>query len=176
MPIFQYKLYDDEGNYRGEWEELFKSYKDAKDKMTFQDDEGNTFYGEKQLALIAKTPGAWESSGWWEPGVNSWVKNSKDRDRIAAQKGLVAQDDVSSNKYLHQDMMEKKQAYNKYWDARHEEYHNIVEAEMKKGFSKERAELNASLEWGTESKLEEDKKHFSPKIQNMKTPTNLTIK
>lgn len=176
MPVYEYKLYDKDGNYRGEWEQLFKSYKDAKDKMEFQDDEGNTFYGEKQLSLIARTTGKWESAGWFEPGLGSYVKNSADRDRIAQAKGLVAQDDVSSNKHLHKDMMEKKIAYNQYWDARHEEYQTLLNTEMKKGFSQERAEQNASLEWSREDKLNEDKKHFSDKVANMKVPTNLNIK
>ena len=47
---------------------------------------------------------------------------------------------------------------------------------MKKGFSRERAEQNASLEWGSEDKLAEDKKHFSDKVNKMSAPTNLTIK
>ena len=73
-------------------------------------------------------------------------------------------------------MMEKKIAYNQYWDARHEEYQTLLNTEMKKGFSQERAEQNASLEWSREDKLNEDKKHFSDKVANMKVPTNLNIK
>lgn len=176
MPVYEYKLYDSEGNYRGEWEQLFKSYKDAKDNMTFEDDEGNVFYGEKQLSLIAKTPGKWESTGWYEPGLGTYVKNSAERDKLAQAKGLVARDDVSSSKHLVNDMLEKKKQQNAYWDKRHEEYQTLLNAEIKKGFSKERAEHNASLEWGREDKLNEDKKHYNDKVANMKVPTNLNIK
>lgn len=176
MPLYDYKVFDKEGNFICEREEFFKSHKDAKDQVEFVSDEGEIYFGYKQISLIAKTQGNWSGHGWFEKGLGTWVKNSKDRDRIASEKGLVAQDDASSNKHMARDLMEKKIAYNAYWDKRHAEFHNIVDAEMKKGFSRERAEQNASLEWGSEDKLAEDKKHFSDKVNKMSAPTNLTIK
>lgn len=176
MPYFDYKIYDSEGNFIDEREEFFRSYKDAKEQLEFVSDEGEIFFGYKKFPTIAKTPGRWESTGWFEPGLGTYVKNSADRDRIASLKGLVAQDDVSSNKHLHRDLMEKKIAYNAYWDKRHEDFHNLVDSEMKKGFSRERAELNASQEWLTDDKLEADKRHYKPEVAAKKAPTNLTIK
>lgn len=176
MPLFDYKVFDKEGNFVCEREEFFRSYKDAKEQVEFISEDGEIYFGYKQTALIAKTQGYWNSVPTWEPGLGCFVNNSKHRDQIAQAKGLVAQDDVSSNKHLHRDLMEKKMAYNAYWDKRHDDFHNLVDAEMKKGFSRERAELNASQEWLTDDKLEADKRHYKPEVANKKAPTNLTIK
>ena len=177
MPIFEYKLYDDEGNYCGMWEELFKSHKDAKDEITFTDEDGKNYRGEKQLALIARTLGHWESAPRWDPSVNAVVKNSKDRDRIAAEKGLVAWEDASGgNKYFTQDLWEKKKAQNDHWDARHQEFFDIKERETRAGRSEEQAELQASIEWGSEDKLKQDQKFYTKGLAERKLPTNLTRK
>ena len=177
MPLVSYNVLNADGEWVCEYEQIFKRVVDAPEKLELQSDEGETYYAEKVLVpVIAKTPGLWKSVPTWEPGLGAYVNNSKHRDQIAQAKGLVARDDVSSSKHLVNDMLEKKKQQNAYWDKRHEEYQTLLDAEIKKGFSKERAEHNASLEWGREDKLNEDKKHYNDKVANMKVPTNLNIK
>lgn len=177
MPLFEYSIYTSDGHYIGDHEELFRSHKDALDEMEFAGDDGEVLIGKKKLPIFARTLGHWESAPRWDSSVGAIVKNSKDRDRIAASKGLVAWDDASGgNKYFSQDLMEKKAAANAHWDKRHQEFFDIKEREMRNGRSEEQAELHASIEWGSESKLKEDQKFYNKGVAERKLPTNLVRK
>ena len=177
MPIFSYDIYDAEGNHLGEHDELFRSYKDAKEEMEFSGDDGEVLYGKKKLPLFARTLGHWESAPRWDPSVNAVVKNSKDRDRIAAEKGLISWEDASGgNKYFKEDLWEKKAAENAHWDKRHQEFFDIKDREMRNGRSEQQAELQASIEWGSEDKLKEDQRFINKKVAERKLPSNISVR
>jgi hypothetical protein len=157
MPIFEYEVYDPDGNSVGYWENIFKSAAEAPEQMLFEDG----YTGKKQISVIARTLGKWVSTDSYDPTLKTVVKNENHRDQLLKQKGWARPEDFN-NKHLAQDMFDKQVERNAYWDKRNEEFASLCEGYKKQGFDNATCEAKAAVDWGTRDKLAQDKKYHKP--------------
>lgn len=96
MPLYDYKILDEDGTLTGEtFEKLFKAGT-APDVMV--SDDGRKAH--RAISLVARTPGRWgDSKLQYDPQLRASFSTIQERDKICYEKGLVPVDDLPKGTY-----------------------------------------------------------------------------